>query len=92
MALEGRRDDQTLPDLPEEDIAGSGFAITGYAVHPGLGGDAAVARLRERLRQRGLEPTNLLLWTKRMILESWGSTRRRPISGSSSERGRIATT
>jgi hypothetical protein len=44
----------TLPDLREEDIAGSGFAITGYTVHPGLGGDAALGRLRERLRQRGL--------------------------------------
>jgi hypothetical protein len=45
---------ETLPDLREEDIAGSGFAITGYTVHPGLGGDAALARLRERLRNRGL--------------------------------------
>jgi hypothetical protein len=44
----------TLADLREEDIAGSGFAITGYAVHPSLGGDAALARLRERLRRRGL--------------------------------------
>jgi len=44
----------TLPDLREEDIAGSGFAITGYIVHPGLGGDPALARLRARLRQRGL--------------------------------------
>ena len=44
----------TLPDLREEDIAGSGFAITGYTVHPSLGGDVALARLRERLRQRGL--------------------------------------
>ena len=44
----------TLPDLREEDIAGSGFAITGYTVHPTLGGDAALARLRERLRRRGL--------------------------------------
>jgi len=44
----------TLPDLREEDIAGSGFAITGYTVHPALGGDAALARLRQRLRQRGL--------------------------------------
>ena len=31
-----------------------GFAITGYTVHPDLGGDAALARLRERLRARGL--------------------------------------
>ena len=46
--------EQTLPDLREEDIAGSGFAITGYTVHPDLGGDAALARLRERLRTRGL--------------------------------------
>src|SRR5262245_27914349 len=44
----------TLPDLREEDIAGSGFAITGYTVHAALGGDAALARLRTRLRQRGL--------------------------------------
>src|SRR5215203_5881149 len=28
----------TLPDLCEEDIAGSGFAITGYTVHEQLGG------------------------------------------------------
>jgi Alpha amylase, catalytic domain len=45
---------ETLPDLREEDIAGSGFAITGYTVHDQLGGDAALMRLRERLRQRGL--------------------------------------
>jgi hypothetical protein len=44
----------TLSDLREEDIAGSGFAITGYAVHRNLGGNAALARLRERLRGRGL--------------------------------------
>ena len=44
----------TLPDLCDEDIAGSGFAITGYVVHPALGGDEALARLRERLGQRGL--------------------------------------
>ncbi len=46
---------ETLPDLREEDIAGSGFAITGYTVHNHLGGDAALARLRERLRKRGLK-------------------------------------
>ena len=44
----------TLPDLCDEDIGGSGFAITGYVVHPGLGGDTALARLRSRLRDRGL--------------------------------------
>ena len=46
---------ETLPDLREEDIAGSGFAITGYTVAENLGGDAALARLRKRLRQRGLK-------------------------------------
>ncbi|HSE03891.1 MAG TPA: alpha-amylase family glycosyl hydrolase [Methylomirabilota bacterium] len=46
--------EETLPDLREEDIGGSGFAITGYTVHPDLGGNAALARLRERLRSRGL--------------------------------------
>jgi hypothetical protein len=45
---------ETLPDLREDDIAGSGFAISGYTVHRKLGGDAALARLRTRLRQRGL--------------------------------------
>ena len=44
----------TLPDLSDEDIAGSGFAITGYTTHPGLGGDAALARIRQRLSDRGL--------------------------------------
>ncbi len=45
---------ETLPDLRERDIAGSGFAITGYTVHSKLGGDAALARIRKRLRDRGL--------------------------------------
>jgi glycosidase len=45
---------ETLPDLREDDIPGSGFAITGYTVHTNLGGDAALARLRERLQKRGL--------------------------------------
>lgn len=52
---EWRREFQeTLPDLREEDIAGSGFAVASYTVHHGLGGDAALARLRERLQERGL--------------------------------------
>ena len=44
----------TIPDLTDDDIPGSGFAITGYIVAPSLGGDAALARLRLRLRQRGI--------------------------------------
>ena len=46
---------ETLLDLREEDIAGSGFAITAYAVPAALGGDAALARLRQRLAKRGLK-------------------------------------
>jgi hypothetical protein len=46
--------EETHPDLREEDIDGSGFAITGYTVHKKLGGDAALSRLRKRLRKRGL--------------------------------------
>jgi glycosidase len=53
---EWRREfEETVPDLREEDIAGSGFAITGYTTHHSLGGDAALARLRNRLRKRGLK-------------------------------------
>jgi len=50
-----REFERTLPDLREEDIAGSGFAIRGYGVPAALGGDDALARLRERLRARGLK-------------------------------------
>src|SRR5262245_61185448 len=37
---------ETLPDLSDDDIPGSGFAITGYLVHERLGGDDALSRLR----------------------------------------------
>ena len=46
---------ETLSDLKDEDIAGSGFAIQGYTVHADLGGDAALVRLRERLKKCGLK-------------------------------------
>ena len=53
--LELRHDfEETLPDLKEEDIEGSGFAITGYTAHKALGGDESLARLRKRLQTRGL--------------------------------------
>ena len=53
---EWRKDfQQTLPDLREDDIAGSGFAIQHYTVHRDLGGIAALARVRQRLYQRGLK-------------------------------------
>src|SRR5262245_36084154 len=53
---EWRREFQeTLPDLREQDIGGSGFAIAEYRASELLGGEWALARLRDRLRQRGLK-------------------------------------
>ena len=50
---EWRREfEETLPDLKDEDIAGSGFAIQNYTVHRDLGGDAALARLRQRMQKQ----------------------------------------
>jgi hypothetical protein len=43
-----------LPDLTDDDICGSCFAVTGYRVHDRLGGDEALARLRARLAARGI--------------------------------------
>src|SRR6516162_631172 len=46
---------ETLPDLKDEDIGGSGFAIQDYTVHRDLGGTTALARLRQRMKDRGLK-------------------------------------
>ncbi|HWG41993.1 MAG TPA: alpha-amylase family glycosyl hydrolase [Gemmataceae bacterium] len=43
-----------LPDMKEEDICGSPFAVQEYTVNRDFGGDAALARLRQRMHQRGL--------------------------------------
>jgi hypothetical protein len=43
-----------LPDLVDEDIAGSGFAITAYTVDDELGGEAGLTAFREKLAQRGI--------------------------------------
>ena len=43
-----------LPDFKESDVCGSCFAILDYHVHSDFGGDEALARLRDRLRTRGL--------------------------------------
>ena len=44
-----------LPDLTEDDICGSGFAITAYSVSEALGGEAALAQFREKLASRGIK-------------------------------------
>ncbi|MEM9695992.1 MAG: alpha-amylase family glycosyl hydrolase, partial [Myxococcota bacterium] len=44
----------TLPDFASHDVCGSPFAVTAYRVHPRMGGNGALARLRERARARDL--------------------------------------
>ena len=44
-----------LPDLTEDDICGSGFAITAYTVSDALGGEKALAQFREKLARRGIK-------------------------------------
>ncbi|GBF81361.1 alpha-amylase family glycosyl hydrolase [Aphanothece sacrum] len=46
---------ELLPDLKEEDISGSGFAITSYTLNTSLGESDSLIRLRDRLHQRGLK-------------------------------------
>jgi hypothetical protein len=46
---------QILPDLQEDDICGSPFSIVAYDVNQDFGGEAALARVRERLARRGLK-------------------------------------
>ena len=44
-----------LPDLHDEDIYGSSFAITAYTISDMLGGQRALAQFRERLARRGIK-------------------------------------
>ena len=46
---------ELLPDLHEDDICGSGFAISSYTLNTDLGEPSALIRLRDRLHQRGLK-------------------------------------
>lgn len=43
-----------LPDLSDDDICGSGFAVADYSVSQALGGSNALAYFRRRLAQRGI--------------------------------------
>jgi glycosidase len=45
---------RVLPDFREDDVCGSCFAVRDYHVHEDFGGDEALARLRRRLKHRGL--------------------------------------
>jgi len=45
---------RALPDLAEEDVIGSPYAVGAYEAAPELGGDAALLHLRERLAAHGI--------------------------------------
>ena len=49
-----REFEAVLPDLVEEDICGSCFAVRDYAVHTEFGGNEALARFRQRLHRGGV--------------------------------------
>jgi glycosidase len=45
---------EALPDFEENDICGSPYAVASYRISADFGGDEALARLRERLGDRGM--------------------------------------
>jgi hypothetical protein len=45
---------ELLGDFDEGDVCGSCFAVSAYTVHADFGGDAALARLRNRIHARGM--------------------------------------
>jgi glycosidase len=45
---------ETLPDLREDDITGSPFAVREWTTRQDFGGDDALARIRRRMADRGL--------------------------------------
>ncbi|MBN1197827.1 MAG: hypothetical protein JXA23_00650 [Bacteroidales bacterium] len=47
--------EETLDDLEEDDIIGSGFAITGYTVAETIGGKETLKRFRQRLAGFGMK-------------------------------------
>ena len=46
--------DQVLPGWQDADVAGSPYAISDYQVPPALGGEAGLAKFRERLHEQGM--------------------------------------
>lgn len=44
-----------IPDLSDDDICGSGFAITDYSLHTNFGKPDALLRLKERINERGMK-------------------------------------
>ena len=46
---------KALPDLQEEDILASPYAVKDYTVNPALGGEKGLVQLRQRMRENGLK-------------------------------------
>lgn len=44
-----------IPDLTDEDICGSGFAISEYGLHKAFGEQSALLRLKNRINERGMK-------------------------------------
>ena len=64
-----------LPDLSEEDVVGSPFAVTGYTVHSDFGGDEALARLRARAASRGVRLVVDFVPNHTALDHPWATTR-----------------
>ena len=60
----------TLSDCQDRDISGSVFAVNKYDVNREFGGDAALARVRQRLASRGMRRGVPRRWMA--CLKSWG--------------------
>ena len=50
-----REYDEAVPGWTEEDICGSPYAVSAYAVPPSIGGDDGLKALRGRLAERGIK-------------------------------------
>ncbi|MCC6978474.1 MAG: alpha-amylase [Candidatus Melainabacteria bacterium] len=44
-----------IPDLTDDDICGSGFAVTDYSLHANFGTPDVLLRLKDRVNQRGMK-------------------------------------
>ena len=54
VSLENPEFQDLLPDISNQDVCGSCFAIQSYSVHTDFGGNSALKRLRHRIQERGM--------------------------------------
>ncbi|MDZ4836643.1 MAG: alpha-amylase family glycosyl hydrolase [Candidatus Melainabacteria bacterium] len=63
-----------IPDLTDEDICGSGFAITDYQLHSHFGEPDALLRLKKRINSRGMKLMLDLVPNHTAIDHGWATT------------------